>query len=158
MKGKERKPSIPFDTYMYLYLAKVSYIHTHTHTHTHIYFPGGSVVKNLPAKPRDARLFPRSGRSPGGGNGNQLQCSCLGNPMERGAGQTTVHKAAKSWTWLSEWARIHVYPGVYVLSLHLYIQYSSFQIPNILHCLFLQVISPSRKRVTSFQIETKIRT
>ena len=41
------------------------------------------------------------GRSPGGGNGNQLQHSCLENPTERGAGWATVHGVAKSWTWLS---------------------------------------------------------
>ena len=39
-------------------------------------------------------LIPRSGRSPGGGNGNPLQCSCLGNPMDRGAWRTAVHGAA----------------------------------------------------------------
>ena len=36
-------------------------------------------------------LIPGSGRSPGEGNGNLLQYSCLGNPMDRGAGQATVH-------------------------------------------------------------------
>ena len=40
----------------------------------------------------------RSGRSPGGGNGNPLQYSCLENPMDRGAWQATVHRVAKSWT------------------------------------------------------------
>ena len=46
------------------------------------------VVKNIPAQAgdvRDAGLIPGSGRSPGGGHGNPLQCSCLGNPMDRGA-------------------------------------------------------------------------
>ena len=60
-------------------------------------FPGGSVVKNLPAKAGDARdtcSVPGSGRSPGGGHGNLLQCSCLENPMDRGAGQATI---TKSW-------------------------------------------------------------
>ena len=41
-------------------------------------------------------------RSPGEGNGNPLQYSCLGNPMDRGAWQTTVHGVAKSWTQLSD--------------------------------------------------------
>ena len=40
------------------------------------------------------------GRSPGGGNGNPLQDSYLGNPMDRGAWRATVHGVAKSWTWL----------------------------------------------------------
>ena len=44
-------------------------------------FPGGSVVKNLPASAGDVGSIPESGRSPGGGNGNALQYSCLGNPM-----------------------------------------------------------------------------
>ena len=51
-------------------------------------FPGGTVVKNLPANARDARdedSIPGSGRSPGVCNGILIQYSCLGNPMERGA-------------------------------------------------------------------------
>ena len=58
-------------------------------------FPGDSVVKNLPANAQDARLIPGSGRSPGGGNGNPLQYSCLGNPMDRGAWQAAVHGVTK---------------------------------------------------------------
>ena len=42
------------------------------------------MVKNLPADAEDGGSIPGSGRSPGGGNGNPLQCSCLENPMERG--------------------------------------------------------------------------
>ena len=59
------------------------------------------VVKNLPAKAgdiRDVGLFPGSGRSPGGGYGNPLQYSCLGNPMDRGAWWATVHRVAKNQT------------------------------------------------------------
>ena len=47
-------------------------------------FPGGSVVKNLPANTRDAGSIPGSGRSPGGGNGNPLQYSCQDNPVDIG--------------------------------------------------------------------------
>ena len=54
-------------------------------------FPGGSVVKNPPAIAGDVGLIPGSGRSPGEGNGNPLQYSCLENPMDRGAWQATVH-------------------------------------------------------------------
>ena len=57
-------------------------------------FPGGSVVKNLPANAGDARdvgLSPGPGRSPGVGSGNPLQYSCLGKPMDRRAWQATVH-------------------------------------------------------------------
>ena len=62
-------------------------------------FPGGSVVKNLPANAEDTRdkdLIPGLGRSPGVGNGNPLQYSCLRNPMDRGAWWATVHRVTKS--------------------------------------------------------------
>ena len=61
-------------------------------------FPDGAVVKNLPANAgntRDVGSIPGLGRSPAVGNGNVLQCSCLGNSMDRGACQTTVHDVAK---------------------------------------------------------------
>ena len=50
--------------------------------------------KNLPANVGDARLIPGLGRCLGGGNGNPLQYSCLGNPMDRGAWWATVHAVA----------------------------------------------------------------
>ena len=59
-------------------------------------FPRGSVVKNLPANAGGVGSIPRLGRSPGEGNGNPLQYSCLGNPMDRGAWRATVHGVAKS--------------------------------------------------------------
>ena len=58
-------------------------------------FPGVSVVKNLPANAGDAVLLPGSGRFPAEGSGNPLQYSCLGNPMDRGAWQATVHRVAR---------------------------------------------------------------
>ena len=57
------------------------------------------MIKNLPVHAGDARdvgSIPGSGRSPGEGNGNPLQYSCLENPMDRGAWQATVHAVAKS--------------------------------------------------------------
>ena len=48
-------------------------------------FPGGSVVKNLPASAGDTGSIPGLGRSPGGENGNPLLYSCQENPMDRGA-------------------------------------------------------------------------
>ena len=54
-------------------------------------FPGGSVIKNLPANTEDMSWIPGSGRYPGEGIGNPLQYSCLGNPTERGPWQATVH-------------------------------------------------------------------
>ena len=62
------------------------------------------VVKNLPANAKDIRdaiSLPGSRRSPGVGNGNTLQYSCLENPMDRGAWWATVHEVAKSRTQLS---------------------------------------------------------
>ena len=57
------------------------------------------VVENmLLMKETDLSSIPGLGRSPGEGNGNPLQYSCLGNPMDRGAWQATVHGVAKSWT------------------------------------------------------------
>ena len=53
-------------------------------------FSGGSVGKNQPANTRDASLILGSGKSHGEGNGNPLQYSCLGNPMDRGTWWATV--------------------------------------------------------------------
>ena len=61
-------------------------------------FPGGSAVKNPPANAGDMGLIPGLGRSPGGGNGNPLQHSCLQDPMNRGTWQATVHGITESWT------------------------------------------------------------
>ena len=58
-------------------------------------FPSGLAVKNLPANAGDAGSIPGLGRSPGEGNGNPLQYSCLENPMDRGAWQAAVHGVAK---------------------------------------------------------------
>ena len=61
-------------------------------------FPGGSVVKNPPASVGDMGSVPGLGRSPGGGHGNPLKYSCLGNPMDRGAWRATVHGVTKDQT------------------------------------------------------------
>ena len=61
-------------------------------------FPSGSAVKNPLANAGDTGwedLNPWVGRSPGEGNGNSLQYSCLGNPMDRGTWQATVHGGHK---------------------------------------------------------------
>ena len=58
-------------------------------------YSGGSVLKNLPANARGTGLFPGSGRSPGEGNGNPLQYSCLEDPTDRGAWLATVHRVCK---------------------------------------------------------------
>ena len=68
-------------------------------------FPGGTVVKNLPANAGDARdagLIPGLGRSPGARNWYPLQYSCLENHMDRGAQCATVHGVTKRQTPLSD--------------------------------------------------------
>ena len=70
------------------------------------------MVKNLPASTGDTRgagLIPGLGRSPGVGNGNPLQCSCLETYMNRGAWQATIHGVAKSVTQLSTHAHTHTH-------------------------------------------------
>ena len=59
-------------------------------------FPGGSVVKNLPASTGDVGSVSGLGRAPGGGNGNPLRYSCLGDPRDRGAWWAVVHGVSKS--------------------------------------------------------------
>ena len=67
-------------------------------------FPSSSEIKNLPASAGasgDRSLINRSGRSPGGGNGNPLQYSCLESPMDRGTWQAIVHGTAKMLAYLT---------------------------------------------------------
>ena len=67
------------------------------------------VVKILPANAEDARdvgSIPGSGRSLGGGDGDPLHYSCLGNPMDRGTWRATVLGVTKSQTWLNTWAQL----------------------------------------------------
>ena len=79
-------------------------------------FPGGAVVKGLPANARgrqDLGLIPGLGRSPGGGNGNPPQYSCLEKPMDRGAWWATVHGVEKSRSRRlqvrSDWTQTHTH-------------------------------------------------
>ena len=67
-------------------------------------FPHSSVGKESASNAGDLGLIPGSGRSPGEGNGNPLQFSCLKNPMDRGAWKATAQRVAKSWTRLSDYA------------------------------------------------------
>ena len=61
-------------------------------------FPGGSDGKESICSAGDLGLIPGSGISPGEGNSNPLQYSCLENPMDKGAWQASVHAVAKSQT------------------------------------------------------------
>ena len=65
-------------------------------------FPGGSAVKNPPANTGDAGSILGSGRSFWGRHDNLLQCSCLGNPMDRGPWRAAVHRVTEAG--LSSWA------------------------------------------------------
>ena len=73
-----------------------------TQTHIHWGFPGGSDCKASAHNAGDAGSVPGSGRSPGEGNGNPLQYSCLENSMDGGAWWATVHGVAKSQTRLRD--------------------------------------------------------
>ena len=75
-------------------------------------FPGGSEAKASACNVGDVGSIPGLGRSPGEGNGNPLQYSCLENPMDRGAWRATVHRVAKSWTRLNDFTLtfFHLFP------------------------------------------------
>jgi len=89
---------------------------THTHTHNlsfvinikpqsywiRAYFPGGSDCEESACNAGDANLIPGWGRSPGEGNSNPLQYSCLENSIDRGAWWATVHRVTKRWTQLND--------------------------------------------------------
>ena len=72
-------------------------------------FPGGLEVKASACNVEDVGLIPGLGRSPGEGNGNPLQCSCLENPMDGGAWWFTVHGVTKSRTRLSDFTYLLTY-------------------------------------------------
>ena len=82
-----------------------------------LHFPCNSVIKNPPANGGNLSSVPESGRYPGERNGNTLQYSCLGNPMDKGIWWATVHVVAKSWTKLSGSApTINVWSSIYFLN------------------------------------------
>ena len=69
---------------------------------------GGSEFKASACNVGDLGLIPGSRRSPGEGNGNPLQYSCLENPMDGGAWWATVHRVAKSQTLLSDFTSLGI--------------------------------------------------
>ena len=73
-------------------------------------FPGGSEVKVSASNAGDLGSIPGSRRSPGEGNGNPLQYSCLENPMDGEAWWATVHRVAKRRTRLSDFTSLHFRP------------------------------------------------
>ena len=84
-------------------------------------FPGGSGVKASACSAGDPGSIPESGISPGEGNGNPLQYSCLENPMEWGPWWATVHGVAKSQTQLRDFSFTSLSPqiGIYCFILSL---------------------------------------
>ena len=86
-------------------------------------FPGGSVVKNLPANVRDARdkgdvsSIPELRRSPGGRNGNPLQYACLENPMDRGAcGLQSIGSQRVRHNWACTYTHTHTHTHTHTQS------------------------------------------
>ena len=104
-------------------------------------FPGGSDVKTLPS-------IPGWGRSPGGGNRNPFQYSCLENSMDRGSWQATVHRITKSWTrlllLLSRISRVRlcVTPGSFV--------------PGILQARALKWVAISFSNAWKWKVKVKL--
>ena len=92
---------------------------------------GGSDSKESTCNVGDPGLIPGLGRSPGEGNGNPLQYSCLGNPMDGGAWQTTVHGMAKSQTWWSDFTVTFTSTESVMPSNHLILCYLPSIFPSI---------------------------
>ena len=88
-------------------------------------FPGGSEDKASACSAGDPGSIPGLGRSPGEGNGNPLQYSCLENPVDRGAWRATVHRVAKTQTRL----HFHFHPPS--------CQASAFHLLSLLRCQWL---------------------
>ena len=92
-------------------------------------FPGGSVSKESACNVGDLDSIPGLGRSPGEGNGNPLQYSCLENSMDRGAWRATVHGVTKSGTRLNDFH----FPRAYISTGSLYtwdIEAQRLSVPN----------------------------
>ena len=82
-------------------------------------FPGDTAVNRMPANAgdtRDAFLIPGLGRSPGEGNGNPLQYSCLGNPMDRGAWQATGSQSIRH-NCMTEHVQYSIEPGFHTANI-----------------------------------------
>ena len=85
--------------------------------------PGSSEGKASDCNAGDPGLIPGLGRSPGEGNGNTLQYSCLENPMDGGAWQATAHGVTQSWTRLSNITFFPVYMHRISVPVHQRVQF-----------------------------------
>ena len=103
------------------------FLHVFVNAYYYLGFPGGASGKEPTCHAGDVRevgLILGSGRSPGGGHGIPLQYSCLENPMDRGAWQATVHRVAKSQTWL-KWLSMHACITIIFLIIDILLSISS---------------------------------
>ena len=82
-------------------------------------FPGGSDGKESACSVGDPGSIPGLGKSPGEGNDNSLQYSCLENSMDRGAWWAAVHGVTKRWTWLSDFAFFSTYLNILMFTLNI---------------------------------------
>ena len=98
-KRNVKMKGYPVPISMLEYCYRLNCVHTHTPDPD---FPGGSHGKQSACNAGDPGSIPGLGRSPGEGNGNPLQYSCLENSMDREAWWAIVHGAAKNWTRLSD--------------------------------------------------------
>ena len=74
-----------------------------------------AVLENLPANAGDKGSIPGSRRSPGRGNGNPLQYSCLENPIGKRAWRALIHGVTKNQTWLTSWACTHTHTDTHTV-------------------------------------------
>ena len=91
-------------------------------------FPDGSEGKASACNVGDLGSIPGLGRSPGEGNGNPLQYSCLENPTDRGAWWATVYGVTKSQTQLSDFTSLHFWPQIifFCVCVCIYIYYQLY--------------------------------
>ena len=112
----------------------------------HLGFPGGSDGKESAYNSGNLGSIPGSRRSPGEGNGNPPQCSCLENPMDREAWWATVHGITQSQTWLSNFhmyhrSNIYVYVHFFGIGCMYFLTFMTLS-PHILLSICLFLVSP----------------
>ena len=133
---------------------KTTYRYNWAELHSKEGFPGGSDGKESACNAGDAGdagSIPGWGRSPGGGHGNPLQCSCLENPKDRGTWWATVHRVTKSWTWL-KWLSRHTHNISYVYLIVHYIPRTYLTIGSLYLLLtFIQFPFPPHPAPDNYQ-------
>ena len=128
---------VPFSYGIWTYIWHMALVHM---PHS-LGFPGGSDGKEFACNARDLGSICGSGISPGEGNGNPLQYSYLGNPMDRGPRQAKVHGVAKDLDMTEQLTHFHISHAQRVLSDHLFIK-RTLSIKNFITSK-AQIVSPS---------------